>query len=327
MKLKVGLCYNLLEDFPVKENDPDDIAIEWCDPDYIALLREGIAGAGMEVSDIGDPLNLNDAAVRAEIDIVFSVAEMLGYRYREILVPALCELYGIPYLFARPDAMLITADKHLSNLIVERLGIAVPAWQLVSTAAAFVPGSLSFPLIIKPNAEGSSMGISDETVIFDENSLKTKLPVMLAQYRQPVMIQEFVNGAEYTVGIIQDQGKTLSLSPLQVFDQAQVTTRTFDRKLKAAYKKEALFHPVSDRLLKKELQTLAASIFDGIGCADAGRIDFRVKDGTLYFLEINGLTDFHPGGAFCQSAASAGIGYHNLLEKIIINAYRRSKSF
>ena len=121
------MTYNLCKDFPVKENDPEDIAIEWCDDSYIELLKNGITAADFECIDIGHPRNLLCQQAQKSIDILFSVAEMQGYRYRESLVPVLCEFYELPYLFARPDGMLITADKQLSNMVVERLGIEVPS--------------------------------------------------------------------------------------------------------------------------------------------------------------------------------------------------------
>ena len=325
-RLRVGLCYNLDRDYPIRANQPADITIEWCDSVYIDLLKEGISTAGFSVVDIGDPINLLQADVRSKIDIIFSIAEMIGYRYREILVPSLCEFFGLPYLFARPDAMLITADKNLSNLLVERMNIPVPAWACVKTSTLNSHDFNSFPYIVKPNAEGSSMGISKNSVAWDALNLKKQTEATINGYRQPAIIQQFIEGMEVTVGVIQVNGKTTALTPLVVFDESCDSTAVFSRELKNEFKKNNLYKTVGPSVLDSDISILAERIFDEIGCLDAARIDFRITNGRLFFIEINGLTDFHPKGAFCKSAEFAGFTYPDLLTTVITNAWKRNYS-
>jgi D-alanine-D-alanine ligase len=325
MKLKVGLSYNLFEDFPVKEKDPDDIAIEWCDRAYINLLRNGIEAAGFEVVDIGSPLNLMDNQIRDSMAILFSIAEMRGYRYRESLVPVLCEFFELPYLFARPDGMLITADKQMSNLVAERLGVPVPAWQLIKNKNTNLQMIPSFPCIIKPNAEGGSMGIHARSVVSNLAELEAQVTAVLDNYKEPAMIQQYIAGQEITVAVIQENGKTRALEVLEVFDETAGAGQVFSREIKQSFKKGHLFRAVKSSTDAEIIRFWAEQIFDEIGCCDAARIDFRKAGDKFYFIEINGLTDFHPDGAFCQSANFAGLPYEKLLKIIILNAYDRFK--
>lgn len=327
MEIKVGLCYNLVKDFPFQIGQPEDIGIEWSDEAYINLVKEGLQKAGFEVKDIGNPLLLMNDAVRKDIDIVFSLAEMMGYRYREILVPTLCEMYQIPYLFAKPDAMLITADKHLSNLVVEREGIAVPCWFLAKAGDIALYQDCKFPLIVKPNAEGSSMGIQAESIVWNVEDLEKQVNRIFYGYNQPAIVQKFIQGSEITIGVIQQNGHTLPMKPLQTFTTEEGKTMIFDQATKKDYKQNKRFQALESPELVEKVQQEAKHIFEVIGCRDAARIDFRWQDNTLYFIEINGLTDFHPQGAFCKSAEYAGITYTKLLKTIVLNAFQKKYQY
>jgi D-alanine-D-alanine ligase len=322
-KLRVGFCYNLYKDFPFQEGQPEDIGIEWSDEEYITIVKEGLEKAGFEVIDLGEPKKLLEENYRNQIDIVFSLAEMEGYRFREILVPTICELYKLPYLFAAPDAMLITADKHLSNLIVEKIGYSVPNWFLTKKVIKTLPNNLTFPLIVKPNAEGSSMGIFKQSVVNNYEELDTQIKRVTEGYKQPAMIQRFIQGQEITVGVIQENGITRAMHPLQTFSATEGQAMIFDAATKKDYKQNKKFVALTENDFIAKVQQHAITIFDVIGCADAARIDFRLQNGELYFIEINGLTDFHPQGAFCLSALNAGIDYINLLKTITLNAFQQ----
>ena len=287
-RLKVGICYNHIKNFPYKKNQPEDIDIEWTGQEYIDLLVRGLEQAGFQVVDIGSPKNLLSKKVLESFDILFSIAEMLGYRFREILVPTICEMYDKPYLFAQPDAMLITADKYLSNIFVNELGINIPKSLIIKDISETdilqsKLEKLSFPLIIKPNAEGASMGINKESVIFNINNLKQGVKRLLSDYDQPVLIQEFIEGMEITIGVIQKQGETTPMTPLITFNNENEKSFVFDINMKSHYKKNKLFKPLLDNSLSSIIQKYAVDIFDKIGCLDAARIDFRISNGNIYF--------------------------------------------
>jgi D-alanine-D-alanine ligase len=327
MKLRIGYCYNLIKDFQKKVHQPKDIDAEWTTEYDVKTLHQGLVDAGFDVVDIGNPINLLEKKNINNVDIVFSIAEMDGYRYREAIASTLCELMGIPYVLSKPDVMTIALDKNICNLLVKQLGILVPDWFLVKKEKDLKKIDLSdFPYIVKPVAEGSSIGIDNDSIVYDENQAFNKAKYLLDQYNQPVLIQKFITGKEITIGVIENKSKIIALKPIEISDKISGKYSVNGVENKKQSSENEPFKLLKDVDLEAKIQCRAIAIFEYIGCRDTARIDFRVDElGNLFFIEINPLTDYTPRRDFCKSAFAFGLNYTTLLQTIILNAWENGK--
>lgn len=324
--IRVGLFYNLRDDFKKEENAPIDANADWDIAETVILLKDGLEESGFEVIDIGNPVLLADTKVWEQFDLVFSICEMTGYRHREALVPSLCEMFDIPYVFSPPASMLISLDKNLCNFMVRQAGCKVPDWQLIHDVSELDPSRFTnYPYIVKPSAEGSGMGISQLAVVHTFDALQVRADQVLRKYQQPVIVQKFISGREFTVGVFETLNGLIAMQPVELSPQgSELEDFVYGYQTKEQADTLVQFVPVYGALAS-QLQTLAINSFKAIGCRDAGRVDIRLSPTeTPFFLEINPLPHLHPEiGDFCRSARASGISYADLLSEIVKNAANR----
>lgn len=306
--MRIGLFYNLKSHFELDGDAPKDALNEFDDPETIADLSAAFAALGHTVVDLQNPICLTNFAQRTEIDLAFSICEMEGFRFRESLVPALCELLRLPYVFAPPDAMVIGLDKNLANFVTRQSGLLVPDWRYIRNSAdlSSLP-TLHWPQIVKLSAEGSSMGFDPtQSIVVNDASLTARAEKLLTSYHQPVIVQTVVTGREFTVGVIERDGQPYALEPLEVKLHGKVPAE-----LSAAS--------------RSALRASAEVAFTAIGCRDAARIDFILDEsGVANFLECNAIPYFGAeNGYFAQSASRMGIPYVELIANILASATSR----
>lgn len=325
-KLRVGLFYNLRQDFTWRKDHPKDADGDWDVIETIMHVKQSLEHNNYDVLDLKEPLLLLDPEVVNSIDIVFSFCEMIGYRFRESLVPALCELLKKPYVFSPPDALLISLDKNLCNLVVRQAGGKVPNWQIYQTKEITELFEISFPCLIKPSAEGSGMGINERSVVNHLTDLRAQISWIIEQYRQPALVQEFMSGREFTIGVIETEGEPLPFIPLELCPLTQEDNFTYHHGVKEKADQLVAFRALeNDQPLTEQIQILAVTAFKAVGCRDAARVDIRLSEsGIAHFLEINPLPHLHPKiGDFCRSALEFGMDYDELIRTIMENAVRR----
>jgi D-alanine-D-alanine ligase len=321
--LCIGLFYNLREDFPSGPESPADAAGDWDIPETIDLLREGLETAGYQCLDLGDPHRLLEAEARRAVDLVLSICEMSGARFRESLVPSLCELLGLPYMLSGPDTLLVALDKNLANLCLRQAGLRVAPWSVVSPGQQVrAPVSHETPLVVKPIAEGSGMGVC---LVTSSAALEEAVHGVHVSYHQPALVQKFLPGREFTVGVLERAGTPYPLGVVEVLSQNQEDVFLYDYDAKETSATSVRFAPFADRPLAEQLQAVAIEAFKVLGCRDGARVDLRLDDmGTPHFLEINPLPHLHPQiGDFCRSASACGIEYPELLHGLVASATER----
>lgn len=305
---RIGLFYNLAANYPPELNTSGDLHLEWDSDETILDLKDGLASIGCEILDIGDPKQLLDANVRSSVDIVFSICEMYGGRYRESIVPSLCEWLGIPYAFSSPDTMMVSLDKNLCNLVVSQLAVPIPESFLLTDAGSCSDVEADgFPYFLKPSCEGSGIGIGENSIVRNYDELVTQAQTLLARYRQPVLAQRYLDGDDVTVAVIQRLNEIEVLTPL-------------------AGKLGRNMQPVKiDSKLFNEINDSAMRIFKYLDCRDVARIDYKQgADGQLFFLEINPLPLFsRRRGYLTESASLSGYTYEEVLSTIIANTITR----
>lgn len=324
--MEIRLVYNLRSKYPgKKDSDPPDLDADWDIPDTIFHLKKALEKVGFDVIDICCDRDIAPKLTNSN-SLVFNICEMTGGAYREALIPSLCEISNIPYVFSPPDVMVKTLDKNICNLLVQQSKQNVPDWLYIKSPEDIEHLTLlnNYPYIVKPAFEGSGMGISNQSVLSNHRDLVERVNYVMSAYKQPVLVQQYINGMELTVGVLGEGKKNEVLAPIEI---NLPSSKVYGYEQKENSNTQAIYSQSTDESVNMEIKAASKIIYQFLGCRDAARIDFRFDTAKrkLYFLEINPLPHLHPDiGDFCRSAYGAGYSYNQLIEKICNYAVQRS---
>ncbi len=265
-------------------------------------------------------------------DLIFNTAEGRRGRFREAFFPALFDELGMPYTGSDAYALSLTLDKQLTKLVLAQHGVPTPRWQYVEEPRQLQPNALRFPVIVKPNFEGSSKGITQDSVVEDALRLHEVVADALRRYPAGLLVEEFIAGRDLTVPFLeaaaQDRGGVLQPVEYVIDESARATRRyaIYDYELKTRLDKLVQVRAPAklSRPQAARVQELAGSVFRVLGIRDLGRIDFRLgEDGQPSFLEINALPSLEPGAGIYAAAALEGLHADAVLGAVIESAVRR----
>jgi len=327
--LRVGITFNLKHAAsPPNGNGGDtlDQEAEYDTPETIKAIRDALESYGHEVIELEATPELPAILPSQGVDLVFNLAEGIEGRARESQVPALLDLLGIPYTCSDPTALALALDKALAKRLVATAGVLTAGSILMATGKERLPRDLRFPVIAKPLHEGSSKGIFETSVAASEVELRTTVQDALIKYRQPVLVESYLPGREFTVALLGEKRPRV-LPPMEVLfsDPAdKFPVYSFAKKFQG----KAIGFKVPaeiDAGLQRELERAARAVFAALGCRDVARVDFRLdQDGRVNFLECNPLPGLTPGFSdLCVIALAAGIEYRALIGEILAPAIRR----
>lgn len=319
-KARVGLAFNL------KRSAKEDEA-EFDSPDTVAAIQDAIASLGHEVI----PLEANSrfpALVRqSNVDVVFNIAEGIGGRAREAQVPAVLELLGVPCTGSDAATLAATLDKGMAKSLVRDAGVHTPQFQLMTTGKERLRTDLSFPLVVKPAYEGSSKGIAGSPIVHEAEGLKERVRFIADRYRQPALVEEFLPGREFTVGLLGDRRPRVLEIMEVVFEKDAGAFPTYNLEAKKADQTLVRFScPAEvDAKLKSALHKVAKDSWKALGCRDVARVDIRLDDaGRPAFIECNPLPGLSPGYSdLCVIAEKSGLAYEALVADILRPALKR----
>jgi D-alanine-D-alanine ligase len=326
--LRVGFTFNVKR---VKPNvEGEDSEAEYDSPTTLQAIREAIASWGHEVVDLEATPDLPAVLSTSSVDIAFNIAEGFRGRNREAQVPALLELLDIPYTGSDPATLSLALDKALAKKIVRQAGIPTPNYQLMTTGKERLDKQfLSWPLMVKPVAEGSSKGVLKKSVCWNEQEVRDVVKEMVGKYQQPALIEEFIGGREFTVGLLGERRPKV-LAPMEIVftDKTDKTpVYRFEDKLE---ENTRIKYEVPAKLDPKQLEQLksyARGAFMALGARDVARLDFRMDEkGRFCFLECNPLPGLTPGWSdLVLIAQGEGMDYRTLIGEILSGAIRRYK--
>ena len=333
--MKIGLTYNVRsasagDEGAVDPHWPDDAEEEFDSPETIEALAAALRELGHEVALLGDgePM-LRKLLAGSRPDLVFNFAEGRGTsRSREARVPAVLEMLDIPYTGSDPLTMAVTLDKECAKRLVRSAGVATPDWLVVDgDVDEFRDRLLTMPLpvIVKPAFEGSSKGIHSANLVEDSSRLVETVEDIVGTYRQPVLVEEFIDGDELTVGIIGNQPReplgimrVLPVDRTGPFVYSLEVKRDWERLVR--YECPAKLSPHDTRAVV----TAANTVWKTLGCRDLARIDFRLRNHVPYFLEVNPLPGLNPKSSdLVLMARALGISYPDLISRIVKAATER----
>ena len=320
--IRVGFTYN------VKRSDKGDDEAEWDPPETIIAIANALARQGHIVVHLEATPDLPRVLAEADVDLIFNIAEGVEGRNREAQVPALCELLGIPYTGSDSATLAIALDKALGKKVLLQHDILTPRFQVMESARERLSPEMRFPMIVKPNAEGSSKGIGSTSVVDSEEELRAAVKVCVERYRQPALVEEYIAGREFTVGLLGDKRPRV-LPPMEIKFKKNTARPVYDYAVKQEWE-EHVYYECPARLTEAEqkaMEKIARATFWALDCRDVARVDLRMDaDGRIYVLEVNPLPGLTPGYSDLVLIAQAvGMEYDQLIAEIMVGGLRRMR--
>ena len=288
--MRIAFCCNT-------RHDKGEFQVEYEPPHTIELVKHGIEAAGWEYLQIEADETCFETLRRERPDLVLNRAEGLRGESRESQVPAFCEMLGIPYTGAGVMATAICLDKPTTKKVLEWHGVKTAPFTVLFEEGDLVDPKLRYPLILKPSHEGSSMGINWDNVVNDEKALRKKLREMLETYRQPILVEKFIDGREFSVGFVgnylgDEEPTVLPILEIDFSGFPPELGRVLGQKAKSVFDDSSNYKcPAKiDDALRERVEEHAKASFRALNCRDWARMDYRLDaDGELYFLEVNTL--------------------------------------
>jgi len=323
--IKVGLTFDLKEDY-LRLGFSNEQVAEFDAPETIDALENAITSLGFEVIRIGNIFSLvNFLNTGNRCDLVFNICEGMYGIAREAQVPCLLDAYQIPYVFSEPEILNLTLDKGLTKHIVKQAGILTADFKVVGQLEDLQNIDIPFPRFVKPVAEGTSKGIDGFSLVNDQRELEESVDYLLKTFHQPVLVESFLPGREFTVGITGSGDCTKALGTLEIIFNEHSPHPIYSYTIKKDWEKYASYKIAIDPVAIKCAE-MAVEVWKLIKGKDAGRVDFRLDaNGNPNFIEVNPLAGLNPTYSDLPILARLiGITYIQLISEIMNSALKRS---
>lgn len=321
--MKVGLTFDLRSWYLDRGYSMDETA-EFDKQETVDALENALKLMGHETEPIGNAFQLIEAlAAGKRWDMVFNIAEGLYGDGRESVVPAVLDQYKIPYVFSGPVIMGLSLNKHLAKLVVSAAGVPVSPGTLVTELNDLDKISLNYPLFVKPVSEGTGKGITEKSLVKNSSELKEMVEWILKEFRQPALVEEYLPGREFTVGVVGSGEEASAIGGMEVICADNLP---YSVEVKENYQNYCKYKPL-DEDIADECKAVASRAWKALEALDAGRIDLKAdRNGRICFIEANPLAGLNPVHSDLPILARMyGIEYQNLLEMIMDSAVRRIK--
>ncbi len=324
--MKIGMTYDLRAEYLAAGFGEEETA-EFDRPETIAAIENALRLLGHETVRIGNIQSLvKRLAIGERWDLVFNIAEGLYGFGREAAVPALLDSYRIPYTFSDPLVLTVTLQKAMAKRVIRDLGIPTPDFAEVCVPEDIAKINLPYPLFAKPVAEGTGKGVTAASKITSAKELEKVCRDLLAKYKQPVLVETFLPGREFTVGIVGNQERARSIGVIEVILLANSDPDVYSYRNKEICEEVVEYRAVDDPEAREAVE-LALQVWHGLGCRDSGRVDLRSDSkGRPHFIEINPIAGLHPEHSdLCIIGSKCGLGYQELIAEIVEGALARIK--
>ena len=327
--MKIGLTYDLRSEY-LAEGYSEIETAEFDREETIESLEECLKGLGHQTERIGNVRRLIERlAGGIRWDMVFNIAEGLRGIGREAQVPAILDIYDIPYTFSDPLIMSLTIHKGMTKRVIRDAGIPTPDFFLFDGILEERDITFPPPFFIKPVAEGTGKGVSPDSIIRRVEDLHPLCEKMLSDYNQPVLVERYLYGREFTVGIIGtgSDSTVVGTMEVQILPGAEQGVYSYINKENCEELVRYIIKKGPKEPVVKRSEDVALRAWRVLGCRDGGRIDIRCDEyENPYFLEVNPLAGLHPDHSDLPIIAKGvGMGYQALIERILESAFKRIK--
>ncbi len=356
--MRVAVLANLKKNAPhwdgMAPDQWDDLDSEKTPNSIIAALQSAGHEAVFFEASVLPPYRLIDRLIEYQPDICFNISESHFGDGREAQIPALLEMLRIPYTGSQVMTLALALDKPMTKRVLAYHGLPTPEFQVFERAdepicddLADEDGRLRFPLFLKPSREGTSMGVTAESIVSSADELRARVGQMLARYNEPILCEHYISGREVMVGMLGnlkptaarrlsdrmlegDLPRRLTFLPIIEFEPTHADTEAdlYTSRMKTDLAGDYRYRCPTrlDAEMEHRLLALAAATFRVIGCKDVARVDIRIdkETGQPYILEINPLPGLNPGFSdLCLQSDAAGWAYERLINMILENALER----
>lgn len=332
-KLKIAILYNLFE--RLQKGEEKDILAEESVIEEIGAVEEAIHSLNYECFTL---------AIKDEIftiihwlkeirpDVVFNLCEsVFGNASLEMNIPAMLDLFRIPYTGSSSLTLGLCQDKGKVKDILSSQGILTPRYKIFDRGADHIEEDV-FPVIVKPLHEDGSLGISKDSVVYDNESLRNRIRYVIEKYKQPALVEEFIDGRELNISLLETNGslEVLPISEIDYSDFPEGVPKICGYEAKwvtesIEYQRSRPICPAPlDWVLKKRVEYIATKVFSLFGCRDYARVDMRVNnEGEIFVLEINPNPDISLQSGFARSIKAKGMSYDEFIGCLIEKALQR----
>lgn len=324
-KMRIGLCYDLQDTYQISGKA---VYKDFSFLSEVEYVESCLKKSGHKVIMINglEEFVKNIFRYKKDCDIIFNMIEGYKSRNREGLVPALCEAFDIAYTGTDSFGMSLSLNKYHINRVIESFGIKTPKAYLLdypySDIDSFYKFELSFPCVLKPNNEGSSMGV---TLVKSEQELLDKAAYLFDLYQQQLVIEEYISGNEISVGIIGTASQAQVYTCYEFLNEDGSDIELFDYKCK--YNTD--FQIVLPRLNKETIDDVCAKslfIHNILKFQDISRIDWRINQNVPYFIEATPLPDLDIDSDFDLGSKAVGESFEDVLNKVLNSALNRRRN-
>lgn len=325
--MKIGITYDLRSEYLAMGFSEDETA-EFDRDDTIVAIEQTLRELGHETERIGHIKQLAAALVAGKRwELVFNIAEGMYGIGREAQVPALLDAYTIPYTFSDPLVMSLTLDKGMTKRVLRDAGVPTSDFLVAFSGDDAAKVHFAPPYFIKPVAEGTGKGITPASIVRDKEKLAAGVAGLMAKYRQPVLIEPYLPGREFTVGIVGTGKEARAIGSMEVIllRNAEQGVYSYVNKENCEELVEYRLVLAADESLVAEAERIALDAWRVLGCRDAGRIDLRCDgQNRPQFIEVNPLAGIHPEHSdlpiICTKMA---VPYRQLIREIVDSAAAR----
>jgi len=321
--MKIGLTFDLRSWYTDRGYSMDETA-EFDKQETVDALENSLKLMGYQTEPVGNTFQLIEAlAAGKRWDIVFNIAEGLYGDGRESVVPAILDQYKIPYVFSGPVIMGLSLNKHLAKLVVASAGVPVSPGCLITDLKDLDNCNLKFPLFVKPVSEGTGKGITEKSLVKSKEELNTMVDWILTEFKQPALVEEYLPGREFTVGIVGYGEEAVAIGGMEIICANNLP---YSIEVKENYQNYCKYTPLDADIID-ECKSVAIRAWKALDAVDAGRIDLKAnRSGQICFIEANPLAGLNPIHSDLPILSRMyGIEYQTLMEMIMKAAIRRIK--
>jgi D-alanine-D-alanine ligase len=322
--MRLAFVYDLKDDYRALGFSTEAIA-EFDSIETIDGIEAALGQAGCDVVRVGRGLELARRLAHGErFDLVFSIAEGLKGRSREAQVPALCELYEQAYAFSDPLTMAATLDKAVAKRLVRDAGVPTAAFAVIERIEDSRRVDVGFPAFVKPLAEGTGKGCGGRSKVVNAIELDREATRLIAAYDQPVIVEAYLPGREFTVGILGEGERAQVVAVLELIVGQAYEGGVYGYANKQDFGPHLSLRLADDAEAHRAAE-LALKAYRALGCRDVGRVDLRSNaKGEPQFLEVNPIPGLTPGFSDLPMLAElSGRSYDWLIRRILEEAAGR----
>ena len=320
----IGMTYDLKDDY-LKEGYAPELVAECDSIVTIDAIDAALQKLGHQTVRIGNVKALvGYLAEGRRCNLVFNIAEGLYGFLRESVIPALLDAYHIPYVFSDSFVLAICLHKGFTKEVVRKAGVATADFCVLRSAGDWEDVSLPYPLFLKPVAGGTGIGITASSKVMSPRELQKVSQTMLAAYEQPVLVETYLGGREFTVGITGTGDEAVTTGVMEIIIDHSSDGGIYSYKTKQEYETTTRYERPEESSWKA-CEAVALAAWRALGCRDGGRIDVKMDEkGVVHFLEVNPLAGLHPIDSDLPILSRMhGLGYDDLIARILHSAQKR----